>query len=81
MGFRSVKLWKFSKILNIDSMLYYICIHCLLTLCAIMRLKYFKRYFLVLLDMNFSDIGIPYDLGSDSKKKSYSRFFFNILEK
>ena len=37
--FSNVKLWKFSKSLNIDIMLYYTCKQCPLTLCASMRWK------------------------------------------
>ena len=33
-GFSSVKLWKFAKIINIDILQYYTCVHCLLTLFA-----------------------------------------------
>ena len=38
-GLGSAKLFKFFKIIHIDLMLYYTCIHCLLTLCESMRLK------------------------------------------
>ena len=39
MRFSGVKCWNFTKTLNIDILLYYTCIHCLLTHSANVTLK------------------------------------------